>query len=167
MSDKDDLFKIEKVSGEIKVNQRKTVSPYNAIKNFKYANIPAKCNDCVYRSRDDGGNGKCSVWEKDAACAIRKDIAKFLNMIDTRKAEDLKALLDMLAKLGMENYLMANAQGRLDGNVPDRNTRSEVNSLLSIIKLINECNDKIQITESKTYSKSGDIDNLFRELKKG
>ena len=83
MSD-DKLFKIEKVTGEIKVDERKTKSPYNSIKNFKYANLPAKCNDCVYRSRDEGGNGKCEVYEKDAACAIRKDIAKFLGMLDTR-----------------------------------------------------------------------------------
>jgi hypothetical protein len=166
MTEDDKLFKIEKVSGEIKVDERKTKSPYNSIKNFKYANLPAQCNDCVYRSRDDGGNGKCSVYEKDAACAIRKDIAKFLNQLDTRSAEDLKGLLDFLAKLNLENYLMANAQSRLDGNIPDRNTRSEINSILGIMKLITEMSSKIQVSESKTFNKSGDISNIFRELKK-
>lgn len=163
----DDIFKIKPVSGDIKIDGRVAKSPYNAVKNFKYADLPAQCNDCVYRSRDAGGNGKCTVYEKDAACAIRKDIAKFLEMIDTRNAEDLKALLDMLAKMSMENLMMAFAQGKLDGNVPDRNTRSEVNSLMGIIKLINECNDKIQVSEKKTFNEKGDIANIFRELKKG
>ena len=161
----DKLFKIKKVTGEISEDKRKLVSPHNSIKNFKYANLPAQCNDCVYRSRDEGGNGKCSVYEKDAACAIRKDIAKFLEQLDTRNMEDLKSLLDMLAKMNMEQFMLAYAQGKLDGNVPDRNTRAEVNSILSIAKLISEVNSKVENT-SKTYSKSGDIENLFRELKK-
>jgi len=163
----DDLFKIEKLSGDIKIDKRKTVSPYNSIKNFKYANIPAQCNDCVYRSRDDGGNGKCSVWEKDAACAIRKDIAKFLKMIDTRSVEDLKGVLDLLAKMNLENYFMAQAQLKLDGNIPDRNTRAEVNSLMSIMKLLVEMSNKITVSEKQTFTKSGDIENVFRELKRG
>jgi len=167
MTEDDKLFKIKPVTGEITVDKRKTESPYNSIKNFKYANLPAQCNDCVYRSRDAGGNGKCSVYEEDAACAIRKDIAKFLAQIDTRNMEDLKALLDMLAKMSMENLMLAYGQGKLDGNIPDRNTRSEMNSILSIAKLIMECNEKITVTEKKTFSAHGDIENLFRELKKG
>jgi len=163
----DKLFKIAKISGEIKVDKRKTKSPYNSIKNFKYANLPAQCNDCVYRSRDDGGNGKCSVWEKDAACAIRRDIAKFLDQIDTRDVNDLKAVLDLLAKMNLENYLMANAQSRLDGNIPDRNTRAEVNSLMSIAKLLIELSTKISASEKTSFDKAGDITNVFRELKKG
>ena len=163
----DDLFKIEKLSGDIKVDKRKTISPYNSIKNFKYADIPAQCNDCVYRSREAGGNGKCSVYEEDAACAIRKDIAKFLAMIDTRSVEDLKGVLDLLAKMNLENYFMAQAQLKLDGNIPDRNTRAEVNSLMSIMKLLVEMSNKITVSESKTFTKSGDIENVFRELKRG
>jgi len=163
----DKLFKIKKVTGEIKIDERKTVSPYNSIKNFKYANLPAQCNDCVYRSRDDGGNGKCSVWEKDAACAIRKDIAKFLSKIDTRNTEDLKGLLDFLAKLNLENYLIANAQLRLDGNIPDRNTRAEVNSIMGIMKLLVEMSNKITVSEKKIFDKAGDIENIFREIKRG
>ena len=164
--DDDKLFKIEPVSGEIRVDKRKTESPYNSVKNFKYANLPAQCNDCVYRSREAGGNGKCSVYELDAACAIRKDISKFLSQIDTRNMEDLKALLDMLAKMSMETLMLAYGQGKLDGNIPDRNTRSEVNQVLAVAKLIIECNDKITISEKKTFSASGDLENLFRELKK-
>jgi len=168
IDDKDDsLFKIEKISGKIKVDKRKTISPHNSIKNFKYANIPAMCNDCVYRSRDEGGNGKCTVYEKDAACAIRRDIAKFLEMIDTRKGEDLKSLLDMLAKMTVENWFMANAEARLDGNIPDRNTRSELNSIMTIMKLLTEMSSKLSISEKQTFDKAGDISNIFRELKKG
>jgi len=162
----EDIFKIEPIKGEIKIDKRKTISPYNRIKNFKYADLPAQCNDCVYRSVDEGGNGKCTVYEKDAACAIRRDIGKFLEMIDTRNTEDVKGLLDLLAKMSLEQYLLAFAQGKLDGNVPDRNTRSETANIVSILKLLNEFNSKLTVTESKSFSKSGDLENLFRELKK-
>jgi len=162
----DKIFKIKPISGEIELDKRKTISPHNAIKNFKYADLPAQCNDCVYRSIDEGGNGKCSVYEKDAACAIRRDIGKFLDMIDTRNTDDVKGLLDLLVKKSMEQYLISFAQGKLDGNVPDRNTRSEVANIVSILKLLYEFSSKITVSENKTFSKSGDIENLFRELKK-
>ena len=35
-------------------NKRKTVSPFNSAKHLKTANIPALCDQCVYRSVADG-----------------------------------------------------------------------------------------------------------------
>jgi len=97
MTDKDDsLFKMSKVEGKITVDKRKTISPHNAVKSLKYAKLPAKCNDCIYRSVEAGGNGKCPKYEEDAACGVRKDIKRFLTQIDSRNAEDLKVLLDFL-----------------------------------------------------------------------
>ena len=88
----DKIFKIEPVSNGIRVkeNKRQTVSVYNRIKNFKYADLPAECDKCVYRSIDEGGNGKCTAYEKGAVCAIRDDIKGFLTELDTRDPEDLK-----------------------------------------------------------------------------
>jgi hypothetical protein len=71
----------------------------------------------------------------------------------------------MLAKLSFENVLMALTQSKMDGNIPDRNTKSEVNTLLGIVKSINELNSKIEITETTEYDKSGDIANIFRQIK--
>ena len=160
-----DDFKLDKISGEITPDKRKLVSPHNSVKHLKFAKVPALCNDCIYRSVDDGGNGKCPAYEKDAACGIRKDIQKFLKQCDTRNPEDLKALLDFLSKQSMENIMMAFAQSKMDGNIPDRNTRSEVNNLLNIIKLINELNTKITVTEKKEVTPTGDIKSVFRQLR--
>jgi len=85
--------------------------------------------------------------------------------LDTRNPEDLKAMMDMLAKLSFENVLMALTQSKMDGNIPDRNTKSEVNTLLGIVKSINDLNSKIEITETTEYDKSGDIANIFRQIK--
>jgi len=159
-----DIFKLDK-EGLVSVDGRTTISPYNAVKHLKYAKMPALCNDCVYRSQEAGGNGLCPKYEKDAACAIRKDMQKFLKKIDTRNPEDLKALMDLLAKSSMENVMMSMVQSRMDGNIPDRNSRSEMNNLLNIIKLINELNNKIVITEKKSYTKEGDIDSIFRQIR--
>jgi len=142
-----------------------SISPYNSAKSLKFAKLPALCNDCVYRSVEAGGNGKCEKYEENAACAIREDFQKFLNQIDTRNPEDLKALLDFLAKQSMENVMMALFQSKMDGNVPDRNTKAEINSILQIIKLMNELTNKITITEKKTYDSSNDISSIFRQIK--
>ena len=72
--------------------------------------------------------------------------------------------MDMLAKLSFENVLMALTLSKMDGNIPDRNTKSEINTLLSIVKQINDLNDKIVVTE-KTEYRQGDIENIFRQIK--
>ena len=161
------IFKIKPIGkgGQIVVDKRKTVSPFNSAKHLKTANIPALCDQCVYRSIEDGGNGKCPKYEAGSVCVIREDFVKFINELDTRKPEDLKEMLDMLAKLSFENVLMALTQSKMDGNIPDRNTKSEINSLLNIVKSINDLNSKISITEEKRYTKEGDIENIFRQIK--
>ena len=85
--------------------------------------------------------------------------------MDTRNPEDLKSMMDMLAKLSFENVLMALTQAKLDGNIPDRNTKSEINTLLNVVKSINELNSKIVVTEKAEYTKEGDIANIFRQIK--
>ena len=162
----DDIFKIEPVGNKDFVieNKRKTVSPFNSAKHLKTANIPALCDQCVYRSVEDGGNGKCPKYEAGAVCAIRKDFINMINTLDTRNPEDLKSMMDMLAKLSFENVLMALTQAKMDGNIPDRNTKSEVNTLLSIVKSINDLNAKIVVTE-KTEYRQGDIENIFRQIR--
>jgi len=162
----DDIFKIEPVGNKSLVieNKRKTISPFNSAKHLKTANIPALCDQCVYRSIEDGGNGKCPKYEAGAVCAIRNDFINLINTLDTRNPEDLKSMMDMLAKLSFENVLMALTQAKMDGNIPDRNTKSEVNTLLSIVKSINDLNAKIVVTE-KTEYRQGDIENIFRQIK--
>ena len=162
----EDIFKIEPVGNKNLVveNKRKTISPFNSAKHMKTANLPALCDQCVYRSIDDGGNGKCPKYEAGAVCGIRNDFINMINTLDTRNPEDLKSMMDMLAKLSFENVLMALTQAKMDGNIPDRNTKSEVNTLLGIVKSINDLNAKIVVTE-KTEYRQGDIENIFRQIK--
>ena len=162
----EDIFKIEPVGNKNLVveNKRKTISPFNSAKHMKTANLPALCDQCVYRSIDDGGNGKCPKYEAEAVCAIRNDFISMINTLDTRNPEDLKSMMDMLAKLSFENVLIALTQAKMDGNIPDRNTKSEVNTLLGIVKSINDLNAKIVVTE-KTEYRQGDIENIFRQIK--
>ena len=167
MDKKDDLFKIKPIGNKdiVVEDKRKLVSPFNSAKHFKAANLPALCDQCVYRSIADGGNGKCPKYEVGAVCAIREDFVKFINELDTRNPEDLKEILDMIAKLSFENVLMALTQSKLDGNIPDRNTKSEISTLLNIVKAINELSSKVTVTEQKEYTKEGDISNIFRQIK--
>lgn len=166
MTDKLPDLRLDTNAGKVVEDKRKTISPYNSVKNLKYAKLPAKCNDCIYRSIEAGGNGKCSQYEVDAACGVRKDIKKFLNKLDTRNADDLAALLDFLTKQTMENVMIAFAQSKMDGNIPDRNTRSEVNNLLNIIKILKELSS-VEVSETREFDKAGDIKGIFRTLKSG
>jgi|TARA_R110000824_G_scaffold8714_4_gene39436 hypothetical protein len=166
--DKDsEIFKIKPIGNKniVVEDKRKTISPFNSAKHFKAANIPALCDQCVYKSIEAGGNGKCPKYEEGAVCAIREDFLKFINELDTRNPEDLKAMIDMIAKISFENVLMALTQAKMDGNIPDRNTKSEIKTLLEIVKSINDLNSKITVTEQKEFNKEGDISNIFRQIK--
>ena len=167
MDKNDDIFKIKPVGNTdiVVEDKRKTISPFNSAKHFKEANIPALCDQCVYKSVEEGGNGKCPKYEKGAVCGIRKDFVSFINELDTRNPEDLKNMIDMVAKLTFENVLMTLTQAKFDGNVPDRNSKSEINTLLNIVKSMNDLNSKITITEKKGFAKEGDIESIFRQIK--
>ena len=88
-----------------------------------------------------------------------------INQLDTRDAKHVKTMLDMLAKLSFENVLMALYESKMDGNIPDRNTKSEVNTLLKIISTIGEISNKIEVSETTTLNKKGDIESIFRQIK--
>jgi len=148
MDKNDKIFKIKPIGNTniVVEDKRKTISPFNSAKHFKEANIPPK-------------------YEKGAVCGIRKDFISFINELDTRNPEDLKGMIDMVAKLTFENVLMTLTQAKFDGNVPDRNSKSEINTLLNIVKSMNDLNSKITITEKKEFSKEGDISSIFRQIK--
>ena len=100
--DKDEeIFKIKPVGNKniVVEDKRKTISPFNSAKHFKAANIPALCDQCVYKSIEAGGNGKCPKYEEGAVCAIREDFLKFINELDTRNKEDIKSIIDKFAKI--------------------------------------------------------------------
>lgn len=163
-----DIFKIKPIGGKniIVEDKRKLVSPFNAAKHLKDANIPAYCDQCVYRSVETGGNGKCPKYEAGAVCSIREDYINVINLMDTRKPDDIKAMLDMIAKLSFENVLMALTQAKMDGNIPDRNTKSEINTLLNVVKAINDLNTKVVVTEGQAFDeKTGDITSIFKQIK--
>jgi hypothetical protein len=54
----------------------------------------------------------------------------------------------------------------MDGNVPDRNTKSEINTLLSVIKSINDLNTKVIVTQqTELDEKTGDISTIFKQIR--
>ncbi len=163
----DKIFRLKELpDGKLEAveNKQKTVSPHNSAKTLKYAKLPALCDDCIYRSVEDGGNGKCPKYEKGAACAVRADFKKFLSQINTRNPEDLRALLDYLAKETFENVMLCLVEAKMDGNVPDRNSISVINNFLNVVKTAAELADKIVITERKEFNKDSDIDLIFRQI---
>lgn len=161
-----EIFQIKKVEGKIVVDEdkRKTISPFNSLKHFKYASLPAQCNDCIYKAVEVGGNGKCPKYEKDAFCAIRKDFEDYISQLDTRKPEDLRRLLGDFINIMAENTVISLAQMKMDGNIPDRNTISQLNMLLKTMQQMKELQGTVEITETQELDKDGLIKSVFKQL---
>jgi len=164
----DDIFKIKKIEGkkELKVSEdkRKTISPYNSLKHFKNASLPAECNNCIYKAIDEGGNGKCPKYEKDAVCAIRDEFSSYIEQLDTRNPEDLKKLLGEFIHIMSENTVISLAQMKMDGNIPDRNTISQLNMLLKTMQQMQELSGSVEVKETTELDKDGLIKSVFKEL---
>jgi len=163
---KDELFQIKKIEGKLKPveDKRKTISPYNSLKHFKNASLPAECNNCIYKSIEEGGNGKCPKYEKDALCAIREDFTKYIEQLDTRNPEDLKKLLGEFIHIMSENTVISLAQMKMDGNIPDRNTISQLNMLLKTMQQMQELSGSIEVTKTEELDKDGLIKSVFTQL---
>jgi hypothetical protein len=154
------LFEMKPVeeSGRVKV------SKYNALKNFKYADLPAECNDCIYRKIEAGGNGKCKKYEENATCAYRKDIKGYMEQLDTRNPEDLKTLLSEFIQIMSENVLISAAQMKMDGNIPDKNTISQLNAVMKCMTLMSELSGKVEVKETTELDEKGMIKSIFKEM---
>ena len=161
----DDIFRIEPIDGKVVVDGRKTISPFNSVKHLNRANIPMLCNDCIYRSKDAGGNGLCPEYKLDSTCSIREDIGKFIGELDTRNPEDVKTSLDVIAKLLFENSIMTITESKFNNKTNTRSMNSDLNTLLKVFSLIGEFSSKYTMTEEKTINKAGDIESIFKKIK--
>jgi len=162
-------MKLKKVDGKIEasVDGRKTVSPFNSAKHLKFAKkgISAFCNTCKYRAINAGGRGGCPVYAPDSVCTIRKDTKKLCAELDTRNPETVEYMLDYVIKEGFENVVLAYAQAKIDGNVPDKNTRAEIDSFVKRLQLWNELRSKTTIRAVKAEIGSGeDMTQIFQML---
>ena len=174
----DNLLKIKKLpknrlTGEaekeiVVENKRKTVSKYNAMKHGKYANIPIYCNDCYYRSEEVGGNGKCGAYKKDATCSVREDIKKFRGNFDTREPDALRTIVDNNIKLLQERVMFSAFTAGMDGNLLDKATNAQLNTLHTYIKLARELQGSIKITASQEESQGNEdadfITKMFKQV---
>ena len=160
------IFKIAKVENKlvVKEDKRKSISPYNSLKHFKNASLPAHCNDCIYKSIEEGGNGKCPKYEKDSVCIIREEFQQYIAQLDTRNPEDLKKLLGEFISIMSENTIISLAQMKMDGNIPDRNTITQLNSLLKTMSQMQELQGSVEVKETTEFDKDGLIKSVFKEL---
>lgn len=164
------LFKMKPVKGGIEVSEdrRKTISPFNSSKHLKYAKkgISAKCDTCVYRSINAGGRGGCPKYEPGAVCAIRSDIKKLVTELDTRNPDTIRYMMDFIIKEGFEAVVLAYAQCKMDSNIPDRNTRNEIDSFVKRLQVWDQIrDDKVTVTATQaSLGSKGDIENIVKML---
>ncbi len=132
-------------------------------KGLKYArNLPPECNGCPFRPEEEGGNGICTVYEKDSLCIIRKDIAKLVDAVGGRTLELMEGEFhDNYEKLKFFEQ-MEDMKGELNPEITKR-----INSMTNLGKVINEIKakrDTVEIKEVQTLSQ-GQIHEIARTLK--
>jgi len=132
-------------------------------KGLKYArDLPPECNGCPFRPQEDGGNGVCTEYQKDALCVIRKDIAKLVDKHGGRTLELMEGEFnDNYEKLKFFEQ-MEDMSGELNPEVTKR-----INSVTNLGKVINEIKtrrDTIEVTE-KTSLSADEIHEIARTVK--
>ena len=116
------------------------------------------CDDCAYRPKEEGGNGKCGVYEQGSVCVLRANIHKASQDLDTRNPDHLKARLDQVISSGLDE-----AQVQIElASMSNTPVPKEVIGLLASVnnsaKLMSELTNKKmvnEISESKTFTKDG------------
>jgi len=121
------------------------------VKALKYArNLPPECNHCPFRPQEEGGNGICTKYEKDALCVIRSDIAKLIDENGGRTLELLEAEFhDNYEKLKFFEQ-MEDMSGELNPEVTKR-----INSLNNLGKVIEEVRTRretVEVTQRETLT---------------
>lgn len=137
-----------------KRTESKLINPPNR-KTLRYSrHLPVKCNDCPFRPQEEGGNGLCNKYEKDAVCVIRNDIGKLFERFAERNEDKLVNLMEaeFISNYEVLRFFeeMENMSGALDPEVTKR-----MNAVTNLGKAINEIKTKtqsIEVTEKKTLT---------------
>lgn len=146
----------------VKDNTKKNMRIYNAMKHGKYAKVPLVCNVCHHRAESAGGTGRCNVYEKDKACAIRKDLHDVISEYDTRDPEKLREITNEMVHLLTERVMFAERIAMMSDGMLDRETLQQANVLAKYIKLQSELGAVTLKATAK--AKMGDNGNTIREL---
>lgn len=169
------IFTIKKIEGkkgvapheEVKENLRKKISKYNAFKHgLRSKEAAIECNNCIFRSKEAGGNGKCKYYEPDSYCDIwYNKLSKMVDDIDpSRKADDLYEILNFIFGIRFKRYMLSEYMTAMAGNISDRYARNDLNALLQVAKMITELHTrKMVLTERETREGDETIE-LMRSL---
>ena len=148
------------------VKDDRNYSRFNALKHGRYADLPMYCNDCVYRSEDAGGNGKCRKYKEDSVCILREDIKVHCREADSRKPEDLKTIVDEAIELIRERALFGILKAGMDGNNIDKQTNAQFNLLHTYLKLADGLQGNVKVTETLEVSEDADfVMRMMRQVK--
>jgi len=129
----------------------------------KSAHLPAYCNDCVYRSKEDGGNGICTVYEKDSLCVIKTRINKAVTKYSTRNPDQLIPLLQEEFESVYEQLKFHQAIENM-ANEYNPEVTKRINAVTNLAKVINDMKGvkrTVEMTETMSPAKR---DELMRVL---
>lgn len=143
--------KVEGKPTEITIDERTIENKKNKrnVKSLKYArNLPVQCNICPYRAENDGGNGFCSKYERDAICVIRKDISKQVEKFNERNEGKILAMMESAFTDDWENLQFHEAMEQMGGIINPEVTRRR-NSIANLGKIISEIKTKRETVEVK------------------
>ena len=142
----------------LKIDKRtlpKTKNPPN-VKTLRYSRVlPPECNQCPYRSQEEGGNGICTKYKKDSVCVIRKDFAKLVDKFDgVRDSDKVMSYMQASFENNFEALAffqqMEDMSGELDPEVTKRYT--VLNNLGKTLHEMKTKRESIKVTQTETLS---------------
>jgi len=126
---------------------------YTNLQVLKQSEITPYCNTCPFRAVQEGGNGVCEKYEKDAMCVIRKDIKKAVTNYNTRDPTEILELIIADFESNFEDIRFLTAIERMSGELnPEVTRRQKIH--IDLARLVNELSNKrakIEV-EEKTIS---------------
>jgi len=153
--------------GELVVDNRKKPNMRH-IKDLRYSRkITTHCNNCPLRSINEGGDGYCTKYEKDALCVIKADIVKLVDKFETRDSNTMMPLMEAEYKNNFERMLFFQTLEDM-GNELNPEVTKRLNAMTNMFKAyedIKRRNNTIEVEERQKIS-DNEVTEITRIIRK-
>lgn len=120
------------------------------------ASMTPVCNDCPFRPVEEGGNGACDKYERDALCVIRTDIRRAVENYKTRDPGEILELVITDFESNFEDIHFLSAMERMSGEVnPELTKRKKLH--IDLARLVNEIRTRKSRIEVEEKTISDDV----------
>lgn len=156
-----------KNKGELVADNRSKPNLRN-VKDLRYSRkITTKCNDCPYRAIEEGGDGFCTKYKKNALCIIKKDISKIVDKFEERDANTVLSMMEAEYRNNFEKLLFFQSIEEMGGELNPEVTK-RINAMTNLSKAYQDIklrNSTVEVEERRkiTNDEVTEISRIVRQ----